>query len=110
MIDVILLDDDPLVHLTWKLSARRVGASLRSFENTHSLFKALQEESLRAKAVYIDSHLGKGIRGEDVARELWEEGFKEIYLTTGYSSDYFVKSMPWIKAILGKEPIWDGIR
>ena len=53
----------------------------------------------------IDSDLGDGIKGEEIARTIYEKGFKTIYLETGHPPGSFPK-MPWIKEIISKEPPW----
>jgi hypothetical protein len=51
--------------------------------------------------IYIDSELGESIRGEQYAKYLYELGFENIYLATGYHNSYFVP-MYWIKEVVGK--------
>lgn len=68
-------------------------------------FLALAHQIPKSIPVYIDSHLGKGVRGEDVAKEIHALGFEEIRLTTGFAAEDFPQ-MAWIKAVVGKEPPW----
>jgi len=53
--------------------------------------------------IYIDSDLNDVITGQEYAKELYENGFEHIYLSTGHSPDKF-KNMYWIKDILSKSP------
>jgi hypothetical protein len=54
-------------------------------------------------AIYIDSDLGQDIKGEIFAKELFEQGYHELYLATGYrSSDYDLKQYPWFKGVTDK--------
>ena len=53
--------------------------------------------------IYVDSNLGNGVKGEEIAKQISDLGFENIYLCTGYRSSDFAK-MPWIKDILGKDP------
>ena len=57
----------------------------------------------RTTPIYIDSHLGDGIRGEDFAKELHDAGFSRVYLATGSLETAF-PPMPWLSEIVGKEP------
>jgi hypothetical protein len=47
--------------------------------------------------------LGENVKGEEIAKDIHDKGFEEIYLCTGYPADYF-PDMPWIKEIVGKTP------
>jgi len=102
----ILIDDDELIRDVWMLCAKQaninlfVYASIDEFQNEINLFS-------KNVLIYIDSHLSGTIKGELYAKKLYEMGFKEIYLTTGFQPDYFTP-MPWIKAIVGKEPPFIG--
>src|SRR3990167_124965 len=53
--------------------------------------------------IFIDSDLNDTVRGQDFAQELYKKGFTNIYLATGYRIADFGE-MPWIKAVVGKEP------
>jgi capsular polysaccharide biosynthesis protein len=57
----------------------------------------------KSTKIYIDSDLGNNIKGEVCAKQLFDKGFHEIYLATGYSKEGF-DEMPWIMAFVGKEP------
>lgn len=104
-VDAILIDDDPLIHMMWAASARRHGLRLDLFSSSAE-FRTAVPSIDRATSVYIDSSLSGGEKGEALAKELSEMGFTELYLATGYSPEQF-PPMPWIKGILGKEPVWD---
>ena len=52
--------------------------------------------------IYIDSELGNNVKGEDMARELKDKGYKNITITTGHEPDKFA-DLPWLK-VIGKEP------
>jgi len=98
---VVLLDDDALVHMNWKMAARAAGAELKAFKTPAELEAAAA--SLPKDAVlYIDSDLGEGARGEDTAAALHAQGFADITMATGHSADRFA-AHPWLK-VAGKEP------
>ena len=53
--------------------------------------------------IFVDSSLRDGVKGEEVSRQLYEQGFTELYLATGYDPSQF-GPLPWIRAIRGKSP------
>jgi signal transduction histidine kinase len=96
-----LLDDDPLVHLNWKLAAKAAGAELKAFKNPEDFYSAagsLPKDS----PIYIDSELGGEVKGEDIAKDLREKGFTDLTLATGHAPAGF-SHLPWLK-VTGKEP------
>ena len=99
----ILLDDDALVRMTWKTAAKGKRISLRAFSLPEDLFSA-EAEILKDTAIYIDSDLGNGIKGEDIAKTLRDKGFSNICLETGHEPEKFT-ALPWLK-VIGKEPPW----
>lgn len=99
----VLLDDDPLVHMNWKLSARAAGAVLKAYKPPQE-FSAAAETLPRDIPVYIDSELGGDIKGEVIAKDLREKGFTDLTLATGHGPDKF-KHLPWLK-VTGKESPW----
>jgi signal transduction histidine kinase len=100
---VVLLDDDQLVHMNWKMAARAAGAEIKTFKTGEEL-KAAAETLPKDIPVYIDAELGDGVRGEEVAEWLRERGFKDISMATGHAPDKFA-GLPWLK-VRGKEPPW----
>lgn len=100
--DLVLIDDDPLVISTWEYLARLKNKTLLTFVSFEAAESALECID-RNTVIYIDSNLGTDIPGEEYAKRLYEKGFMNIYLATGYSSDSF-EEMYWLKGIVGKEP------
>lgn len=105
--DAILIDDDHLVRLTWKVAAKSQKKVLLAFATPQEFIDQMQIFDFDTP-LYIDSKLGNGIKGEEIALELYKQGFNQIYLATGYESQNF-KPMSWIRAIVGKEPIWGKV-
>ncbi len=97
----ILLDDDPLVHMNWKLAAKAAGVELKAYK-TKEDFAAEVESLPKDTPIYIDSDLGNNIKGEDIAIELRKKGFTDITMATGHGADKFAH-LPWLK-VTGKEP------
>jgi signal transduction histidine kinase len=99
----VLLDDDPLVHMNWRMAAKAAGAELKTYKTPGELAAATNALP-RDIPLYIDSELADGARGEDIAAELHEKGFSDITMATGHGPDKF-KHLPWLK-VAGKEPPW----
>jgi len=100
---VVLLDDDMLVHMNWKLAAKAAGVGLKAYK-TPKDFAAGIETLPKDTPVYIDSDLGSDIKGEDIAKDLHEKGFTDITMATGHAPEKFAH-LPWLK-VAGKEPPW----
>lgn len=103
-IDCVLIDDDPIVHMTWRTAARKKGKRLKIFRSPDR-FWSFAQNMKRSTPIYIDSNLGKEIKGEFVAKGIHEMGFRNIRLTTGFKPEQF-KEMNWLREVVGKEPPW----
>lgn len=98
----VLIDDDALTHMTWKMAARGKSVELRAFTSPADFFAAgITDKNI---SIYIDSDLGGGIKGEELAQQLKEQGFADIRLETGHPPEKF-SHLPWLK-VTGKEPPW----
>ncbi|MBL7543917.1 MAG: HAMP domain-containing histidine kinase [Bdellovibrionaceae bacterium] len=104
-IDAILIDDDSIVHMTWKISATQSGKKFVGFKNYNDFLKHTNEFNL-STAVVIDLHLEDGVDGSLVAQHVFNLGFKNIFIGTGKAASE-VPEFPWIKGVIGKAPIWD---
>lgn len=105
--DWVLIDDDPLIHITWEFAAKEKNLNTKSFFKPSDFFNLMNEIDSNTP-IYIDSQLGfdevgQPIKGKAVAQEIFKNGFHEIYIATGRGADEF-KSEPYIKGIVGKEP------
>lgn len=101
---VLLLDDDMLVHMNWKLAAKTAGAEFKAYKTPEELMAtvdALQKDT----SIFIDSDLGDGIKGENIAGELHDKGFTDLSMATGHGHEKF-SHLPWLK-VHGKEPPWE---
>jgi signal transduction histidine kinase len=99
-VNMILIDDDELIRLSWEMKAQMAGKSIKTFSNFND-FKNLMPQIDPSSEIFIDSELNADLKGEEVAKILFEQGFKSIHLCTGYSPEDFAP-MPWIKSIRGK--------
>lgn len=100
----VLLDDDALVRLNWKTAARTAGVELTVYKAAAELLEAAGALPVETP-LYIDSDLGEGAAGEEIARALHEKGFSDITLATGHAPDRFGQ-FRWLK-VAGKEPPWE---
>ena len=100
----VLLDDDELVHATWRVAAEKAGVALIGFRTPEELMGALERIS-KETSIYLDSDLGGATRGESLAIELGARGYKNIYLATGRSKDDFTK-LDGVLGVVGKAPPW----
>ncbi len=101
-LDLIFIDNDATLRRCWQLAADSNGKSILTFDNITEFEKILVDIDRRTP-LYIDSDLGGGVKGEECAKQLFEQGFHEIYLATGHVAGYF-DVMPWIRAIKDKYP------
>ncbi|MHB0996134.1 MAG: sensor histidine kinase [Elusimicrobiales bacterium] len=98
-----LLDDDSLVRLNWGVAAKAAGVELKAYGSAAELLAAA-ELLPKDTPLYIDSDLGGGAPGEEVAGELRLRGFTDITMATGHEAGKF-SGLPWLK-VAGKEPPW----
>lgn len=100
--DWVLLDDDDLVRMSWSYAAKETNSRFIGFKSNND-FEAYKSKIDPSSNIYIDSSLGEEIRGEEIAKKLFGEGFQNLYLATGYGAEQF-QPMDFIRAIVGKEP------
>jgi signal transduction histidine kinase len=97
----VLLDDDALVHMTWKVAARSAGVEFKSYKKPED-FAGVVESMPKDTPLYIDSELGDDIKGENIAKDLHDKGFTDITMATGHTPDQFAH-LQWLK-VIGKDP------
>jgi len=100
----VLIDDDELVKLTWASAAKKQNVELLTFSERDELIEQLNAIS-KDVVFYIDSDLGKGKKGEDLALELYNKGYHNLYMATGYSDETFAH-LKFLRGILNKTPPW----
>lgn len=99
--DAVLLDDDVFVRESWRIHGEDNGLALRIFESADALLAAVATID-KGVPIFLDVELGRG-RGEEVARQLFAQGYRELYLATGYAPKD-LKLQPGIKGVIGKTP------
>lgn len=104
VISNVLCDNDPLIREIWECSAKINGIKLKTFGRPDSLLSELSHFSVNT-IFYIDSDLDDHVKGEDIAKILFEKGYKKIYITTGYEVEA-LQEIDYILGVIGKEPPW----
>lgn len=101
-VDLILIDDDKLISSAWQMRAKEIDKQIAIY---HSAEEFISEKNIYKMdtPIYIDSNLGENIKGELIAKEIYEMGFTTIYLATGYPKNNY-PNIPWVIDILGKYP------
>jgi signal transduction histidine kinase len=102
LLDAVLIDDDDLVHVLWRMSADQNGKSIAMFKSP-DLFMQKADQFQKSINIYIDVSLADGVRGDDIARELSLLGFKNLWLATGYDASAYV-NLPFLKGVISKDP------
>jgi signal transduction histidine kinase len=100
--EYVLIDDEEINRLSWKTAAEIYDKPLSTFSHPHDFYQNLDNFNKQTN-IYIDIHLPQGLRGDVIGKDLYERGFENIYLTTGYDIDD-LPVLPWAKAIVGKQP------
>lgn len=104
--DSVLVDDDELVRLTWRMAAERAGVRLLTLPDAQALEQRI-EQLPKSIPLYIDLRLRGVQSGEQLARRLHAAGFSNLYLQTGYDpSSVPAQSLHWLKGVVGKAPPW----
>jgi signal transduction histidine kinase len=99
--DFIFIDDSTYLTDAWQAQASLNSQKLLVFNSVEDVEHYIHLFS-HETPLYIDSDLNGAIKGEDLAKTLYEKGFVTIYLCTGRDESDFPE-MPWIKKIVGKE-------
>lgn len=100
--DLIFIDDNDSLTDAWVLYGNSVGKKIDVFNKISHLKTAITTYK-RDIPIYIDCDLNDYLSGPELGNQLYEQGFVNLYLSTGYPANHF-KEMPWFKGIIGKEP------
>lgn len=98
----VLIDNDKLIQLSWKIRSETAGVSLNIFSNTED-FLDLSSNFDKSTDIYIDSDLDNGLKGEIESKKIANLGFKNIWLCTGYT-DLPTHDFLWLKGKISKTP------
>ena len=99
--DLVYMDDDKYLRMAWELKAKKQNKKILSVGELSTLESNLSNIDLETP-FFLDRDLGEDLpKGEDIAKDLFEKGFKNLYLCTGYRKED-LQEFPWIKEILPK--------
>ena len=106
-LDCVLIDDDSIVHMVWKLSAKTFGKRIRIFQDPPS------DDELNSiphgTPIYVDQNLRNGIRGTEVSKRLFEKGYRNLVLASGFDR-LQDETIPWVRQVtMAKEPPWEKL-
>lgn len=95
---MVLIDDDKFVHSSWELGADKKQIDLFTYFTIDDFLKESEQFS-KDTAIYIDSNLKDGIKGEIEAKRIYDLGFENLTLASGMD---FPQLPYWIKGNQGK--------
>lgn len=100
-VDLVLIDDEKINHLSWQKSAKIKNVNLLCFYNGEDLLEYVKIQELKKETpLYLDVEL-KNSSGIELAYKLNQMGFSCINLSTGHGSSGL--SVPdFIKSVGGK--------
>lgn len=99
---IVLIDDDAAIRKIWEFAAENIGKNIDVYAHPNDFIRVMHRYN-KDTIIYIDSDLKIELSGEVYAKDLFEKGFSELHLVSGYEIDRFNK-MNWIKSIIGKVP------
>jgi signal transduction histidine kinase len=98
-IKVVLIDDDKYVRSAWEGFFNSLNVQFVAFEN----FDQFRNTNIDSNAhIFIDSYLSSIDRGETIAEKLFEDGYRELYITSSVTVE--LNLYPWIKGSINKNP------
>jgi signal transduction histidine kinase/FixJ family two-component response regulator len=99
---VVLIDDDKLVHINWASYCKNKGVPFVGFKSIDEFIKDSDRFDKRIK-IFVDSNLSDGTKGEIESERIFNLGFKNLYLATGYQKEEIHKP-EWILEVFDKSP------
>lgn len=101
-LDFVLIDNEEIHRLTWRIWAKRRGYCMRAFESVRD-FLLLAPVISRSTAIFMDFNLGENETADKYLPDLSNMGFANIYFVTsheGLKTENFLN----LKGISGKDP------
>lgn len=102
--DLVLIDDQEIVHQMWRYEALLAGKKVETFFDEQAF---LTRGIPLSTSVYIDKNLSDEESGVEVARRLSAIGYENLYLATGEEPSVF-RGLTFIKGVIGKQFQKDG--
>jgi hypothetical protein len=104
--DAVLIDDSPEIRGAWEM--HQCGRKLKCYSKPQD-FLADCEHIHTNSGIYLDLDFGKHGKGVDFIESIYNRGFKNINIVTGYSLEHVEipdKLRPMITKIAAKAPPW----
>lgn len=101
-VDLLFVDDSDALTGMWEFVCENAGKKIVTFNSSHDFLRELECFPVDT-SIYLDSDLKESIKGEDLAKIVFDKGYKNIYLATGHEKRELEK-LPWIKQVVGKNP------
>jgi hypothetical protein len=98
--EIVFIDDDKNLTKAWRDTAELLEKNILTFNNVSEFILTIENYS-EATRFYIDSDLGDCMKGEDLAKTLYEKGYRHLYLATGHEASKY-ENMYWIREVVGK--------
>ena len=99
--DLVLIDDDSLIHDFWKMNAEKHGVRLNSYFSVSDFLSEAPQYS-RVTPIYVDSDLGQEQPGEVLSKEIADQGFEKIMLTTAKTRTDRLR-FHWLSGVVDKD-------
>lgn len=96
---IVLIDDDLLIRKSWQMAFAKAGQDFLAFDSVEAFLES--SDIPKDATVYIDYQLGQGQLGTIASKELYERGYQQLYLSTGYE---LAEHPEWIQGVVGKRP------
>lgn len=100
----VQLEDDYFLRKSWAIDAQKYNLNLLTFSTEMELFKKIDTIPKDAH-FYIDQNLGEKTLGVEVAKKLFDKGFKNLFLSSG-DDTIDLSAYPFLKSNFSKEPPW----
>lgn len=100
--DVVLVDNDELCRIMWERKAKNKGIKILTCSSPDQFTKIKNVLSPHT-AIYLDSDLGDGLKGEEFALALHKEGFSNLFMATGYGKEKF-SDYNFLSGVISKTP------
>jgi hypothetical protein len=99
--EYVFIDDDAVITEAWKLRADLRNIKLYVFNKAQDFLNTISTYN-KDTIFYVDHDLNDKMQGEDMAKILFDAGYRNIYLAIGHEWCNF-SPVPWIKEIVGKD-------
>lgn len=96
--DIVLIDDDELIHSSWRLVNKRKGINIHHFYDVESFIQSSSQFDSKIP-IFIDQYLDNQQLGTVESEKIFDLGFDNITLATG---DISVSPPTWIKTVRDK--------